>query len=97
MSDEFPIKRGVRQGDPLIPKLFTAFMEEVFKKADISEGINVDGEDLTHSRFADNVALFNEKTKQMEKHLNSLDSESQKVGHKNTQEKDKIHGKPCSQ
>ena len=28
-------------------KLFTAVMEEVFKKADISEGINVDGENLT--------------------------------------------------
>ena len=55
-------------------------MEEVFKKADISEGINVNGEDLTNLRFADNVALFNEKTKQMERHLNSLNSESLKVG-----------------
>ena len=42
-------------------------MEEVFKKADISEGINVDGEKLTNLRSADNAALFNEKTKQMEK------------------------------
>ena len=41
-------------------------MEEVFKKADISEGVNVDGESLTNLRFADDVALFNE-TRQMEK------------------------------
>ena len=80
VSDEFLIHRGVRQGDPLSPKLFTAVMEEVFKKADISEGVNVDGENLTNLRFADDDALFNETTKQMEKHLNSLNSESLKVG-----------------
>ena len=57
-------------------------MEEVFKKADISEEINVNGENLTNWRFADDVALFNIKknNKQMEKHLNSLNSESLKVG-----------------
>ena len=80
VSTEFPIHRGVRQGDPLSPKLFTAVMEEVFKKADISEGVNVDGENLTNLRFADDVALFNETIKQMEKHLNNLNSESLKVG-----------------
>ena len=48
-------------------------MEEVFKKADISEGVNIDGENFTKLRFADDVALFNETTKQMEKHLKSLE------------------------
>ena len=47
--------------DPLSPKLFTAVMEKFYKKADISEGINVDGENLTNLRFADNVAPCNEK------------------------------------
>ena len=42
-------------------------MEKVFKKVDISEGVNVDGENLTNLRFPDDVALFNETTKQMEK------------------------------
>ena len=79
VSDEFPIHRGVRQGDPLSPKLFTAVMKAVFKKADISEGVNVNGENLTNVRFTNDVALFNE-TRQMEKHLNGLNSESLKVG-----------------
>ena len=57
-------------------------MEEVFKEADISEGINVDGENL-----ADDVTLFKEKTKQMETHLNSLNSESLKAGLKYTRER----------
>ena len=60
VSDEFPINRGARQGDLLSPKLFTAVMEAVFKKVDISEGITVDGENLTNIRFANDVALFNE-------------------------------------
>ena len=80
VSTEFPVHRGVRQGDLLSPKVFTAVMDEVFKKVDISEGVNVDGENLTNLRFADDVALFNETTKQMEKHLNNLNSESLKVG-----------------
>ena len=64
MSDEFPLNRGVRQGDSLSPILFTAVMEEVFRKADISEGNNVDGENLANLRFADEAALFNEKNPQ---------------------------------
>ena len=80
VSTEFQIHRGVRQGDPLSPKLFTAVMEEVFKKAEISEGVNVDGENLSNLRFADDVALLNETSKQMEKHMNNLNSESMKVG-----------------
>ena len=80
VSTEFPIHRGVRQGDPLSPKLFTAVMEEVFKKAEISEGVNVNGENLSNLRFADDVVFLNGTTKQIEKHLNNLNSESLKVG-----------------
>ena len=80
VSTEFQIHRGVRQGDPLSPKLFTAVMEEIFKKVEISEGVNVDGENLSNLRFADDVSLLNETTKQMEKHMNNLNSESMKVG-----------------
>ena len=66
VSDEFPIHRGVRQGDLLSPKLFTAVMEEVFKKVDISEGVNVDGENLSNRRFAEDV-LFSTKQNKWKK------------------------------
>ena len=42
--------------------------------------LRYDGENLSNLRFADDVALLNETTKQMEKHLNNLNSESLKVG-----------------
>ena len=38
----YHINWGVRQGDPLSPKLFTTATEEVFQKVKISEGINTD-------------------------------------------------------
>ena len=79
MSDKLPINR-VRQGGPLSPEIFTAVVEEVLKKADICEGINVDGETLTNLRFVDDVARISTiKRKQIEKHLNSLNSESLEV------------------
>ena len=72
-------------------------MEEVYKKADISEGVNVDEENLTNLRFAGDVALFYETTKQMEKHMNNLNSESLKVGLKIHKGKTNKHDKPCGQ
>ena len=84
VSTEFPNTQRSQTRRSLSPKLFTAVMEEVFKKAEISGGVNVDGENLSNLRFADDVALLNETSKQMEKHMNNLNSESMKVGLKNT-------------
>ena len=81
ISKTVRIERGVRQGDTLSPKIFTAAMEEIFKKADLQDqGINIDGEWLTDLRFADDVALTTRSVKDMEKQLNSLNIESKKVG-----------------
>ena len=58
VSSVINIKRGVRQGDPISPKLFTATIEEVFKQSQLdSNGLKIDGERLTDLRFADHVTL----------------------------------------
>ena len=59
----------------------------------VRQGVNVDGENLTNLKFADDVVLFSKTSKQMEKYLNSLNSDSLKVGLKNTQRKDKVPDK----
>ena len=48
-------------------------------------------------RCADNIAVFNEKTKQMEEYLNSLNLESLKVGLRIHKGKKKIRDKLCRQ
>ena len=54
-----PINRGVRQGDPISPKLFTAALVDMFRKLNWENyGIMVDGELLSHLRFADDIVLF---------------------------------------
>ena len=77
MSDEIKILRGVRQGDPISPKLFTASIEEVFKNCELEKrGIDIDGEKLTDLRFADDVALTTNSVEDMEVQLNILNQES---------------------
>ena len=48
-----------RFGDKYSPKLFTACLEGIFRKLSWeSKGINIDGEHLTHLRFADAIVLI---------------------------------------
>ncbi|KAL0860164.1 hypothetical protein ABMA27_010471 [Loxostege sticticalis] len=55
------LQRGVRQGDVISPKLFTAALEDVFKLLDWSGlGININGEYITHLRFADDIVVIAE-------------------------------------
>lgn len=86
-----PICRGVRQGDPLSPKLFIAVLQLIFDKLDwSSNGINVNGKRLTHLRFADDIVLFSETSQNLEEMINSLNEESEKVGLKMNQDKTKV-------
>ena len=70
VSEEIPILRGVRQGDPISPKLFTATIQEVFKNVQLEEkGININGNKLSNLRFADDLALRTEDVRDLEHQL----------------------------
>ena len=80
-GEQFPISRGVRQGDPLSPKIFTAVLENIFRKLDwTKKGLRVNGEYLSHLRFANDIVIFAENTADLTAMLDELTEESKKAG-----------------
>ena len=56
------IKRGVRQGDTISPKLFTATLESIFRRLNWeNKGVKIDGEFLSNLRLADDILLCTEQ------------------------------------
>ena len=86
------ILKGVRQGDPISPKLFTAAMEDVFRNLDWqSKGpIAINGEHPTHLRFADDIMLVSHDPDDLQIMIRELSPESKKAGLKMNIKKTKV-------
>ena len=52
------IIKEARQGDTLSPVIFTAAVEEIFKRMNIEAGININAVRLSNLRIADDIILF---------------------------------------
>jgi len=90
-SNKIKIERGVRQGDTISPKLFSAALEETFRKIDWDcKGININGEHLNHLRFADDIVLITDDVNDLEEMLNQLNDESNNIGLKINKGKTKV-------
>lgn len=80
-GEDITINRGVRQGDPLSPKLFIAVLENIFQNLDWKySGIWIHGKHLSHLRFADDIVVFAKSPLELEKMMQDLNRESKKVG-----------------
>lgn len=80
-TPSFQIERGVRQGDVISPKLFTNLLEYMFKRTNIENlGININGEKLSHLRFADDLILITDDLKEAQEMLSELNLASREVG-----------------
>lgn len=63
------------------PKLFTAVLEGIFRQLSWNNyGLNINGERLSHLRFADDIVLFAETREQLQVMILDLERESRKVG-----------------
>ncbi|EYB83299.1 hypothetical protein Y032_0338g2934 [Ancylostoma ceylanicum] len=88
-----PIKicRGVRQGNTISPKLFTATLEHVFRNLSWNDfGLAVNGNLFTNLRFADHVVLIAKSAEELQTMIDELDEHSLKYGLKISTAKTKI-------
>nr|XP_032511484.1 uncharacterized protein LOC116765942 [Danaus plexippus plexippus] len=90
-SRAIPLKRGVRQGDVISPKLFKAALEDAFKLLEWEGlGININGEYITHLRFADDIVVMAKSMDELSTMLESLNRVSQRLGLKMNMDKTKL-------
>uniref|UniRef100_A0A7I4YIQ5 Reverse transcriptase domain-containing protein n=1 Tax=Haemonchus contortus TaxID=6289 RepID=A0A7I4YIQ5_HAECO len=75
------VKRGVRQGDTISPKLFSAALENIMRHLEWEDlGVKVDGRYLHHLRFADDIVLITPNIEQAERMLAQFDNACGKIG-----------------
>lgn len=68
----FSIERGVKQGDPLSPKLFISILESIIRRFNWEKtGLNINGKYLSHLRFADDLVLMSESSTQLQSMIDS--------------------------
>ncbi|KAG1664810.1 Serine/threonine-protein kinase Sgk3 [Nymphon striatum] len=80
-TNKIGLEKGVRQGDSISPKIFTACLENVFRYLNwTSKGILINGDSLTNLRFADDVVLFSESPQELQLMVEELRTASNKVG-----------------
>ena len=80
-SEKINLKRGVRQGDTISPKLFTSTLESIFRRLNWeNKGLKTDREYLNHLRFADDIFLCTETPQELEIMLQELCEESNLSG-----------------
>ncbi|KAK6743547.1 hypothetical protein RB195_010677 [Necator americanus] len=68
------VKRGVRQGDIISPKIFTVTLENAMRKLEWDDmGVKIGGRQLHHLRFADDIVLITPSISQAERILTEFD------------------------
>jgi len=78
-GEPLPIKRGVRQGDTISPKLYISFLQQVFNKLEDKwnpkgYGIKIGNETINNLRFADDIILVARTPKDLQQMLKDLHS-----------------------
>nr|ADI61818.1 endonuclease-reverse transcriptase [Bombyx mori] len=90
-SNPIQLRRGVRQGDVISPKLFTNALEDMFKTLDWKKmGININGQYISHLRFADDIVLMAESLQDLQQMLNGLADSSRRIGLRMNMDKTKV-------
>lgn len=84
---EVEIERGVKQGDVMSPILFNAVLQMAIENIDWrNNGIRIDGKNLCHLEYADDLVLFTKSRNELKEMIEKLTMETETIGLKiNTQ------------
>jgi hypothetical protein len=85
-----PLHQGVRQGGVISPKLFTNAMEDMFKTLNWKCTININGEYISHLRFADDIFIMAEALQDLQLILNNLADSYARIGLRMNLDKTKV-------
>ena len=89
-SNKTNIRRGVRQGNITSPKLFTATLESIFRRLTWdTRSLKIDGEYLSHLRFANDIFMCANTPHELEQMLQELPDHSENQGLKMNESKTK--------
>jgi len=94
-GEPLPIKRRVRQGDTISPKLFISCLHQAFNKLNDKwnpkgYGIKIGNETINNLRFADDIILVGKTPKDLQQMLEDLHAMSERIGLKLNNSKTKI-------
>ena len=90
-TNKINIRRGVRQGDTISPKLFTAALESIFRELTWeTRGLKTNGEYLSHLRFADDILVCANAPRELQQMLQELADERENQGLKMNKSKTKV-------
>ena len=79
-SENIRIKRGVRHGDTISPKMFSATLESIFRRLNwANKGVKIDGEFFSNLRFADDIFICTETPQELQLMLQELSDESRRM------------------
>ena len=90
-SNKINIRRGVRQGDTISPKLFMAAIESIFRRLTWeTRGLKIDGEYLSHLCFADDIFICVNTPQELHQMQQELADGSENQGLKMNKSKIKV-------